>query len=109
MIYSIYLNGLNNIRPNYSGFKPDDKVKFKNCDPFKLLGEFILAHPEHKFLVMTTTEQKPLLEQFMKDGGLQDCIVNKWERGVTNANYPDKPRRLHMHVFSSCNKGKVES
>lgn len=99
MIYALYLNGIGQeINDAYWGV--DAAVKFAGKKPYALMGEYIRKHPEHKFLVIHTPEQKALFEQFIKEGKLADCVtpLNNGE-GITNMNYPDKPRRLFVNIF----------
>lgn len=96
MIYALYLNG---IQQTYANWGQEAPIQLGSTDSFTMMGEYIRRHPEHKFVVITTVDQDATLKDFIEKGKLQDCIAYRWERGVTNKNYPDRPRRLHLHIF----------
>ena len=100
MIYTLYINGLRNWKAHEQ--LPEAQVRFAGQSATKLMGDFIRKHPEHKFVAITTTEQEPDVAAFMQEAGLtEEDIDYKWERGVTNGNYPDMKRRLMLRVFQS--------
>src|ERR1043165_8544439 len=100
MIYSVYLAGIAYCVSNSYDEAARYQFRKKTCG-IALLADYIRKHPEHKFCIVTTVDedQKNLLKTLLEVNGMKDNIVYKWERGVTNANYPEQKRRLHFHVL----------
>lgn len=96
MIYSVYFMGA---PATFMGYGDNGKWCGKNFQV--LLAERIKASPKDSFICILTTEQKPDFEKFLKDNELDTCIAYQAKQGITNANYPDRKRRLHLYCLSS--------